>query len=461
MSSAVVSPDDPHKIAGAIERALLGSLMLPESPRLCDLGLSTDDFLLSAHRFILRAIRSIDSRGEPIDPILICAELGQNLEAVGGAAYVAALLDGCVPQNAARYAAEIKKAAFQRRAMNAAEIFQSKLAGGESLAVALLDLQQSLKEAPGETLGHTFEEIENVRSVNWAIEGFLQEDGITAIGGLSGNGKTLVMLEMTRALLEGEKLFHRFPVTTPATKVIYLIPESGLAPFAHRLRLFHLTEFVREGRLIVRTMSKKPIGLGDSLLLKEAPGADVFLDTVTRFKSGDENDAAENASFAEDLFNLQRAGARTIVGAHHAPKGFAKDTVMTLEGILRGSGDIGAMLATCWGIRQIDADTNRVFIGNVKARDFSPSEPFIVQGRPGIDLNGYFDLTEPPGFAGELADHLSNKEGRRSGPSITADKHVEALRLHAAGRSLRQVAEAVGVGKSTVERWISDLREVQ
>jgi len=47
------------------------------------------------------------------------------------------------------------------------------------------------------------------------------------------------------------------------------------------------------------------------------------------------------------LFGLQRAGARIITGAHHSPNSFGKDTFMTLENVLRGSGDIGAMLVTC------------------------------------------------------------------------------------------------------------------
>jgi len=69
--------------------------------------------------------------------------------------------------------------------------------------------------------------------------------------------------------------------------------------------------------------------------------------------AGDENSAAEQKQFADTLFNLQRAGARTITGAHHSPNSFGKDNFMTLENVLQGSGDIGAMLATCWGLSQM------------------------------------------------------------------------------------------------------------
>ena len=124
---------------------------------------------------------------------------------------------------------------------------------------------------------------------------------------------------------------------------------------------------------------------------------------------------------------------------------------MTLENILRGSGDVGAMLSTCWAVRQIDANKNRIFIQNVKARDFLPCEPFIIQGRPSIDETGYFELTEPPGFACELADHLG-KGGR---PTIPADKKAEAERLHAEGKSYRDISAELEVSVGTVSNWLS------
>ena len=173
-------------------------------------------------------------------------------------------------------------------------------------------------------------------------------------------------------------------------------------------------------------------------LLQAAKGADVFLDTAIRFMNGDENNAAEQKLFADALFALQRAGARTITGAHHAPKSFAKESFMTLENILRGSGDVGAMLATCWGIYQIDANTSRIFVQNVNARDFMPCDPSIIQGRPSLDDTGYFELTDPPSFAGTLSDH----KGQAGRPSPDKDEKVrQAQEMHASGKSYKEIAE--------------------
>jgi len=215
-------------------------------------------------------------------------------------------------------------------------------------------------------LFHSYDEALHAPPLSFAIDGFLQEDGLTFFGGLAGHGKTLLMLNVAKSLIEGTPLFgySGFPVLKPAKRVLYLVPESGLGPFVHRLKLFGLLDHVRDERLLFRTMTAKEqdTTLADLRILKAAEGADVFLDTSIRFSNGEENSASDNRPFAKMLFNLQAAGARSIVGAHHSPKGFENRESITLDNTLRGSGDIGAMLATCWAVRQTDATSNRIFM---------------------------------------------------------------------------------------------------
>ena len=460
-SIAAKAESSQAEISAAAERYLLGAI-LTDPDRFRDVVVSSNDFLVSAHRLIYRTMAAMNEDGNRIEPALLCLELQSRgeLETVGGHTYVAGLLDGAVPESAKEYAAKIQEAAQKRRFINALDIAKSRAVDGHTPEDVLAGLRKELSDHPtAETLGHTYEETVNAPAVSFAIDGFLQEQGVTLIGGLSGHGKTLIMLAMVRALLEGSKLFNHFAVNVASKRVIYLIPESGLSPFAHRLNIFHLADYVRSGRLIYRTLSKKPVRLDHPLLLREVSGADVFLDTVTRFKAGDENDAAENNEFAESLFKLQRAGARTITGAHHSPKSFGRDTFMSLENVLRGTGDIGAMLCTCWGIRQIDAEKNLIFVQNVKPRDFQPCEPFIIQGRPTLDARGYFELTEPPGFAGELVDHILRRKCGR--PSIDEMTKAQARRLRSEGKSDRQIAKTLGISPTTVGNWLGKSAELQ
>ncbi len=225
-------------------------------------------------------------------------------------------------------------------------------------------------------LFHTPEECENVPDISFAIEGFLQNEGMTFVGGLSGHAKTWIALSVIKSLLigKGTKLWNLFQVNETAERVVYLIPEVGLASFMSRARRMRLLPFIRERRLLVRTLSKGPAPkLDDPLILAAVKDAHVVLDTAVRFSEGEINSASDNAKgLAADIFALITAGARTVICAHHSPKAFEKQNVMSLQAILGcGTGDIGAMASTVWGTKQLDEPQNIVYLECVKARDFT------------------------------------------------------------------------------------------
>lgn len=321
------------------------------------------------------------------------------------------------------YAQQVIQGSKRQKANREFHRLHKQLADAETAEhrLALLDAMRDVIEGESTVqnwrdIFHTVEEFENAPPLHFAIDGFLQEAGVTLIGGLAGHGKTLLMLAIAKALLEELPLFgHKlFTVSRPAQRVLYLIPESSLSPFWSRLQLFRLQAYGRSDRLLVRTLSsREQVALDDPRLLKAAEGADVFLDTAVRFMDGCENDVENTRPFADTLFRLLNAGARSITGAHHAPKGFESQEYMTLENILRGSGDLGAMLCTCWGVRQIDAARNQLFVQNVKPRDFQPCAPFILEGRPHLDVNGQFKMIADPGDAEELRSYLRQKPSSR------------------------------------------------
>ena len=310
-------------------------------------------------------------------------------------------------------------------------------------------------------LFHTYEESLNAPPVKFAIPGFLQQDAITGIGGLAGHGKTLVMLSMARVLLEGGPLFNYFPfeVSELSRRVLYLIPESGLGPFVHRLKLFNLLDQVRQERLFYRTLNSKDpmMSLADPRLLEAAEGADVFLDTAIRFMEGDENSASDHRRFAQVLFNLQQVGATTITAAHHSPKNLGHANFLSLENVLRGSGDMGAMVASCWGVYQQDPESNTIVVKNVKARDFAPCSEFRIQGRPYIDERGHFQIIQMPGEGEEFNPQQDRgKKGGRPATPDKADKLAKAQKLIDAGKTVEDAAASVGVSRRTLFNWIGE-----
>jgi hypothetical protein len=447
------------------EKALLGTILAFNSVWPQASELSADDFILDSHRRIYASMAALFEDKTGVDVVTLQTALSERnqLEKCGGIPYLSELLDNGLPENFQAYVRGVRKASQERRYGKQKEHF-NKATSTEERLVLLEQMRGTLtgrnQADDWRGLFHSFEECESAPPLQFAIKGFLQEAGITLIGGLAGHGKTFVMLSMVRALLEASPLFGYEPFKVPheAKRVLYLIPESSLGPFWSRIKLFHLEDYVRSERLLISTLSSKgQVSLKDLRLLKAAEGGDVFLDTAVRFMEGAENDAENSRVFADTLFRLLAAGTRTIVGAHHSPKGFEGQDYMTLENILRGSTDIGAMLCTCWGIRQINADSNQIYVANVKPRDFQPCEPFILEGRPHLDRNGQFAMIRLPGEAGELREYVKNKGGA---PAM-ADKDEkvrQVLEMKAAGnKSVRDMAKAVGVGKSTVQKWLNEI----
>jgi Domain of unknown function (DUF3854)/AAA domain len=294
---------------------------------------------------------------------------------------------------------------------------------------AFWEILDSASESPWlESLFASYEKMLVAPPLRFAIRQFLQADVATFIGGLSGHGKTLLLLNIAKALLSGRKLFNHFPVSEAAQRVIYLIPESTLGPFFHRLKLFHLDEHVKSRRLLVRTLSEGPIlPLTDPELLLMARGADIFLDTAVRFMEGEESAAGDvKRSLSDAILALLGAGARTVIAAHHSPKQLEKESYLSLENVLRGSGELGAVAGTVWGIKQLDVRSNRVYVQNVKPRDFEPPPPFMLEGRPFIDEDGAFRMVKAPGHCGVLSEEQPGRS--RGGRPPDPVKH-ERVRL--------------------------------
>ena len=420
--------------------------------------LSVDDFSLSSHRQIFRRMAAMFEDQQPVDNVTLTLELhkANQLAACGDAAYLTDLLTQGLPANFPKYVQEIREAA-QKRRINRLKEQLIDASEPDVIRDITENIQNELSGRKSQrdwrSLFHTREEVENAPPLSFAIDGFLQEEGITLLGALPGHGKTLTMLAMVRALLEGGKLFTKFEVKRRAERVLYLIPECGIGPFTSRVKMCRLDDYIGTRFFYQTLSSKEPFALTDSRLLKAVEGADVFLDTASRFMEGDESAMnAELRIFAQNLFNLQRAGARTITGAHHSTKNSSTQDFMTLENVLRGSGDIGALACTVWGLKQIDLASNSIYIANVKPRDFEPCEPFVITGRPCLDQTGYFEMTEPPGFAKPLSEY---RNGGRPQTPEKDEKVAEALRLRDQGMSFRDIGAKLGAKVPTLHSWLN------
>jgi hypothetical protein len=100
------------------------------------------------------------------------------------------------------------------------------------------------------------------------------------------------------------------------------------------------------------------------------------------------------------------------------------------------------MLSTAWAVRQTNREANRLYIKNVKPRDFEPCQPFELEGRPWIDKQGAFKMTAQPGMARVSV-----------APKAETWEVTEARAMRKAGHTQQQIADHVKKSLSTIEKW--------
>jgi len=311
-------------------------------------------------------------------------------------------------------------------------------------------------------LFHSLRDIETAPDITFAIDQFLQDDTITVLGGLPGHAKSLIALAIVQYLLEGGKLFEQFDVKRSADRVLYLVPEASITTIKKRLSTFKLMSHLGD-RLFVRTLSADgDVTLSDPRLVEAAKGADVILDTGIRFlpEDVDENKAGDMRKFSKLLFDLLKAGARTVLVLHHSPKFLnGKDAEdLSLENCLRGSGDLGAMCGAAWGSYQVDKPSTTVYLKCLKARDFQEPATLLISGRPSLDDTGQF------AFISATDDNLKTVKkqfapakpaGRKPDPEHEA-KLAQIPELKAAGMSQRKIAKQLGISQTAVFNYLQD-----
>jgi hypothetical protein len=239
--------------------------------------------------------------------------------------------------------------------------------------------------------------------VRMLIDQILPE-GIIFVGGLSESAKSWLCISMAKALTTGKPFLGKWNVAQPVP-VLYLCPESGDRSFGSRLRKMGIPD--DRAKFLCRTANDITLALNSPEVLEAVIQLKcaVIVDTFVRFNGSlDENSSAQNQEIVKQVQALIAAGAPVVILIHHSPKSQSQISGddMTLENVLRGSGDIGAAADVVYGLKTIDRETNESQVVCVKARDIERVKPFNIVGRPFIDETGDFKISVQPGEKREL-----------------------------------------------------------
>ncbi len=136
----------PHYLDA--EKSVIGSIIInnPALLKTLDKGLKPDDFYLPEHQRIFDAFLRLDEQHKAIDLVTLSDDLQKEgkLEAAGGMAYLAQLVDG-VPAftNVEHYAQIVREKALLRNLIHAAEAIQSQAFEASGSADEILDRAES------------------------------------------------------------------------------------------------------------------------------------------------------------------------------------------------------------------------------------------------------------------------------------------------------------------------------
>ncbi len=285
----------------------------------------------------------------------------------------------------------------------------------------------------------TKERFQNIQPPSFLIRDFLEDGSITALGAPVAQRKSIVVANVIHALLTGEPLFGHFEVLKLPERILYLCPEMGLVDVANRFKRLGLEKYVGD-KLFIRTMDDPRLPLAD--LDEELPGSLLILDTLTRFVTGNQNDAGDMSKFADVNYAIKRRGA-TIMLLHHAIKGSGAQS-MSLDSALRGSTELAAFVTCVWSTQLQDIDSPHTTPSNlkcVKQRGFA-SEPFQVS----CDEN--FRMT----MLGNMGEIKAQKQA-------TSEAALAAILAESPDMGINKIQEALrAVGHRRGGKWVTAAR---
>jgi DnaB-like helicase N terminal domain/AAA domain len=418
-------PHDEHA-----ERATLGAVLL-EPERLPDIaGLVPGHFFHQPNARIFAAICALADSGGAIDIVTVRHALGDRLSEVGGAAYVASLIDETVPSHVGHYARTIRQTALDRKAMEAANDYllavassnghgrEDVLTAGKALGAAIA---ASVDEGDA-LVPDTPEQAAQAAAtpVQWAIEPLTTSRGVRIFSGLGATGKTTLSMYLGLVAIQGA------PASTGlgcdgGHSVAFLDAENSQESW---WRKFYAVAaglgidpkpLVRSGRLVRFGMRRLYLDDPDTLqrvisTLRRATISEVVVDSLTAVHRADENSSGEMRHFFDEVvFRLRDEIQAGITILHHSRK--PPQGVDDVIHSMRGSSDIRNAVETHVAVGRT-GDVVRLDV--TKQREAAETRPVHLQVTYGPGFIRYAGTSSPIGRpistirmqAGELLDTI-------------------------------------------------------
>jgi replicative DNA helicase len=231
------------------ERSILGAILLDNQTFYQADNLRSEEFSLDSHRRIFARIIDMMSASRPVDIITLSEELRtqQQLEAIGGVAYLASLTDGVPPRaNIQHYIRIVKDKALLRGLINLSnKSITRALEQSEPVDAILNDAEQGLISLSQDVRDTGFSTIEQIVTEHNIIQRITnQTAGIT---GLATHFADLD--EMTSGLQKGDLIIIAARPSMGKTSFVMNVAENAGVKDGNVVAVFSL-EMSRESLLM-------------------------------------------------------------------------------------------------------------------------------------------------------------------------------------------------------------------
>jgi len=253
------------------ERAVLGAVLVNTSlfDQIAEI-LKPHDFYLEPHKKIFSSMEALSSSSSPIDVITLTDELekSNDLEAVGGATYVAAMLDG-IPSisNIEQYAQIIHEKSLLRRLIHSTnEILISSYSSEHDAAELVEKAERAIFEISQDQVQRDFQKMsaltpevierleeryQNQMSITGIPSGFADLDDKTSgfqpsdliiIAGRPAMGKTSLAMNIACNAAHKGKKVGIFSLEMSSTQLVARLLSSEAEVNSHRIRQGDLSQ---------------------------------------------------------------------------------------------------------------------------------------------------------------------------------------------------------------------------
>jgi hypothetical protein len=283
------------------------------------------------------------------------------------------------------------------------------------------------------------------------VADFIIKGSIHVFAGRFETYKTMTLIELCAAMLEGRKVFDELAVNV-RYPILFLEEDMSPEQFNAYAAPFDLAKYGDAFR--VKHPKSIMHAVDSPVLQKAVRGRILILDTMLDFAQIENAyESGEWVTFMQRLRELMTVhGCVAILMTAHATKTGAKSNDIDPSEYFKDSATFGGKVDIGYGFKSVDS-TSQVEIKRIKGRGFTKPLNFTIAVRDDDGESnlsqGRFPVYQKPGEF--------KKQGRPAKREPEMLQQIKALR--AEGKSNYDIGEAVGVSEKTVRRIVKEDRE--